>query len=485
MLDGAIQGVDAGRLVGWAADHQDLGRQLSVDVNVNGKLVRKAVTGRWSDGAAKATGDGAHGFIVALPTRTLDGGHHHLSVTVAGELTLPDGPSWETYNVSQPDGTSFERMRWGAQAPTLPEPRLLEGRDGWAFLCDDANGNLDQLLGDLRFTEPDLHDFRAILLARQRHLAQLGIPYLFAVIPSKEAIYPERLPASSPQVGIPGLTDQLTAALAGTDVRIVDLHDPMRVAARARAGRGGAGRTSGAPAGEETADGAQDSPRPAGEELYYLRDCHWTFEGALVGAQTLLEALRSIGVTDARLDERGFSREAITVKGDLTGKERVALRDGRLVAATAEMEPVVREPDRKPDLAALGLHRVPTPEHLAVSRTRETVILEHERRRGGPHAMVYRDSFGDYLQPFLSSAFARTTWLWTRTIDLPLIERERPDVVIQVVAERFLAQVPYGDVLAVNGLQRFSWWGRNYGMSEAMRRGVIRGRARIRAAGGR
>jgi alginate O-acetyltransferase complex protein AlgJ len=455
MLDGAIQGVDAGRLVGWVADLGDLDRQLSVDVNLDGKLVRKAVTGRWSDGAAKATGDGAHGFIVALPKRALDGGHHYLSVTVGGELTLPDGPSWETHKVSQPDGTSFERMRWGAQAPTLPEPRLLEGRDGWAFLCDDANGNLDQLLGDLRFTEPDLRDYRAILLARRQHLARLGIPYLFAVIPSKEAIYPELLPASSPQVGIPGLTGQLTEALAGTDVRIVDLHGPMRATAL------------------------------AGGELYYLRDCHWTFDGALAGAKTLLEALRSIGFADARLDERELSRADITVKGDLTGKERVALRDGRLVAATSEMEPVVREPDRKPDLAALGLRRAQTPEHLAISRTRETVILEHERRPGGPRAIVYRDSFGDYLQPFLSSAFARTTWLWTRTIDMPLIERERPDVVIQVVAERFLAQVPYGDVLEVNGLQRFSWWGRNYGVSEAMRRSIVRGRARIRSAGGR
>jgi alginate O-acetyltransferase complex protein AlgJ len=452
MLDGAIQGVDAGRLVGWAADHQNLERQLSVDINVDGKLVRKAVTGRWSDGAAKATGDGAHGFIVALPQRTLDGGHHYLSVTVAGELTLPDGPSWETHNVSQPDGTSFERMRWGAQAPTLPEPRLLEGRDGWAFLCDDANGNLDQLLGELHFTEPDLRDYRAILLARQRHLARLGIPYLFAVVPSKEAIYPEHLPASSPQVGIPRLTGQLVEALRDTEVQIVDLHGPLRATAL------------------------------AGGELYYLRDCHWTFDGALVGAQALLAALRSIGFSQARLDERELTRTDTTVRGDLTGKQRVALRDGRLVAATAEMEPVVREPDRKPELDALGLRRVPTPPHLSVSPSRETVILEHTHRPAGPHAIVYRDSFGDYLQPFVSSAFARTTWLWTRTIDMRLIERERPDVVIQVVAERFLAQLPYGDVLETGGLQRFSWWGRNYGVSEAMRRSIIRGRRRIRSA---
>jgi alginate O-acetyltransferase complex protein AlgJ len=452
MLDGAIQGVDAGRLVGWAADHEDLGRQLSVDVNVDGKLVRKAVTGRWSDGAAKATGDGAHGFIVALPARALDGGHHYLSVTVGGELTLPDGPSWEAYNVSQPDGTSFQRMRWGAHAPALPEPRLLEGRDGWAFLCDDANGNLDQLLGDLRFTEPDLREYRAILQARQRQLDELGIPYLFAVVPSKEAIYPERLPASSPRVGIPQLTDQLTGALADTAVDIVDLHAPMRAAAQ------------------------------AGAELYYLRDCHWNFDGALVGAQALLAALRVNGFAGAQLDERELRREEITVKGDLTGKQRVALRDGRLVPVTTELEPVIREPDRKPDLTALGLRRVPTPEHLAVSRSRETVILENERRPTGPRAIVYRDSFGDYLQPFLSAAFSRTTWLWTRTIDTRLIERERPDVVLQIVAERFLAQVPYGDVL---GAQPLAWLGRSSGASEALRRAVVRGRARIRSGSGR
>jgi hypothetical protein len=450
MLDGAIQGVDAGRLVGWAADREDLDRQLSVDVNVDGKLVRKAVTGRWSDGAAKATGDGAHGFIVELPTRTLDGGRHYLSVTVAGELTLPEGPSWAAHRVSQPDGTSFERMRWGAQAPKLPEPRLLEGREGWAFLCDDANGNLDQLLGALRFTEPDLRDYRAILLARQEHLAQLGIPYLFAVVPSKEAIYPERLPTSSPQVGIPVLTGQLAAALANTDLQIVDLHGPMRAAAR------------------------------AGAELYYLRDCHWNFDGALVGSQALLGALRALGFAPAPLEEREIARVDVTVEGDLTGKERVALRDGRLVASTAELEPLVREPDRKPELTALGLRRAPTPDHLVVSRTRETVILENERLPNGARALVYRDSFGDYLQPFLSSAFSRTTWLWTRTIDLPLIERERPDVVIHVVAERFLAQLPYGDTLEGNGPRRSRSRERGEETGAAMRGRLLRARSRIR-----
>ncbi len=416
MLTGAILAVESGRLVGWTADRGDLDRTLSVDVHIDGKLVRKALADRWSDAAASLTGDGRHGFAVELPTRVLDGGRHYMSATVAGALTLPVDLSWSASDASQPDGTRFERMSWGADAPTLPDPRLLEGREGWAFLCDDANGNLDQLLGDLAFTQPDLRDYREILLARHEGLARLGIPYLFAVPPSKETIHPEYLPATDPPLRDPRPVGQLREALAGSDVRIVDMHAPMRAAAR------------------------------AGAELYYRRDCHWNFAGALVASQALLAALRETGFPDASLDEREPCYEDVSVKGDLTGKERVALVDGRLVPATPEMEPVVREPDRKPIFAALGLSRVETPARLKVSKTRETVILANERRPTGPRAIVYRDSFGDYLQPFVSSAFSQTAWLWTRTIDMPLIKRERPDVVIQVVAERFLAQIPYGDV---------------------------------------
>ena len=46
---------------------------------------------------------------------------------------------------------------------------------------------------------------------------------------------------------------------------------------------------------------------------------------------------------------------------------------------------------------------------------------------------------------------------------------------LQVVAERFLAQVPYGDVLEVAEPQRRSWLGGNSKVSETMRQGIARG----------
>jgi hypothetical protein len=413
-----VSAVRGGRLYGWAADGADLETRLSLDVYVDACLVRKCVADRWSQDAERALGDGHHGFEVELPVRLLDGGIHYLTVARSGvKATLPDAPDWSEHNVSLPDGTRFERMRWGTEAPQLPGPCLIEGRDGWAFLCNDANGSLDQLLGDLVFTDSDVSLYRDILLRRQERLGELGIPYLFAFAPSKETIHVEALPDTIPAPLHPRLAGQLQAALRDSPVRIVDLRTALRSAAQ------------------------------AGQEVYYKRDCHWNWEGGLIASRCLLEAAKRTGVHGAHLDEPRIAWMSSSYRGDLVGKPRTRFLDGRLLNASEETEPDVLEPDRRPNLDAMGVRAVATPAHLEVSKTRPSVVLVNDERQDAPRAIVYRDSFGEHVRPFLAAAFSWSAWLWRPSIDIPLIERERPDIVIQIVAERFLAHVPTEDVL--------------------------------------
>jgi hypothetical protein len=416
-LNGMVSAVRNGRLSGWAADGANSAERLSLDVYIDACLVRKCVADRWSDEAEQALGDGRHGFEVELPLRLLDGGTHYVTVATSGVKTsLPDAPDWSKHNISQPDGTRFERMRWGKEAPELPGPCLIEGRDGWAFLCNDANGSLDQLLGDLRFTDSDVRLYSDILRRREEHLSALGIPYLFAFAPSKETVHVEALPDTIPAQLAPRLAGQLEAALGDSPVRIVDLRTALRSAAL------------------------------AGREVYYRRDCHWNWEGGLIAAQCLLEAVERAGVHGAHLDEQRISWMKASYRGDLVGKPRTRFCDGRLLNASAETEPDVLEPDRRPNLDAMGVRTVATPEHLEVSKTRPSVVLVNDERPDAPRAVVYRDSFGEHVRPFLGAAFSWSAWLWRPSIDIPLIERERPDVIIQIVAERFLAHVPAEDV---------------------------------------
>jgi hypothetical protein len=59
-----------------------------------------------------------------------------------------------------------------------------------------------------------------------------------------------------------------------------------------------------------------------------------------------------------------------------------------------------------------------------------------------PSALVIHDSFGEPLRQMLSESFARTTWSWGWKFDEALIEREHPDVVIELWVDRKLVEAP-------------------------------------------
>jgi hypothetical protein len=53
-------------------------------------------------------------------------------------------------------------------------------------------------------------------------------------------------------------------------------------------------------------------------------------------------------------------------------------------------------------------------------------------------AWVYRDSMAIPLIPLMSENFARSTYVLTQTMDPALVERLKPDVVIEELVERTL-----------------------------------------------
>ena len=65
-------------------------------------------------------------------------------------------------------------------------------------------------------------------------------------------------------------------------------------------------------------------------------------------------------------------------------------------------------------------------------------------RRDLPRAVVFRDSFSNALIPFLSENFERTLYVWDPDLLPEFVESERPDVVIQQIAERLIHRPPRG-----------------------------------------
>ncbi len=409
-LAGCIESLVGTRLSGWAADRDVLSQPQSVDVYIDGKLVRKAMADRASAMADVETGDALHGFGVDLPIRVFGGGRHSITALISGTAIALD-PMPE-HRAPALVGTEFTPGRDRGQTG----PYALEGTDGWGFLVEDGNGNLDQLLGDLTLTSTDVHRYLALISKRQRRLADIGIPYLFAVAPSKESIHPEYLPDCSPGLGPPVLGTQLIDAARNAGLPVVDLHEPLRERAA------------------------------AGERLYYKRDTHWTYEtGAWSAATRLLEAVRDAGVPAPRIDASEIVWADDPSERDLLDKLRVRFDDGRLYPIDEE-HPPERERSKIPNRVAYRLLSVPTPPPIEASSSRSAGVLVSERRPDAPRALVFRDSFGTQLLPYVSLAFSWSAWLWSASVDLRLVESLSPDVVIQVIAERFLAVVPNDDV---------------------------------------
>ena len=72
--------------------------------------------------------------------------------------------------------------------------------------------------------------------------------------------------------------------------------------------------------------------------------------------------------------------------------------------------------------------------HEGTIETRPCVIL-NEKASG--KALVFHDSFACSWYSFLGQHFREVVYIWHYEWDRPLIEREKPEVVIDEILERF------------------------------------------------
>lgn len=287
-----------------------------------------------------------------------------------------------------------------------PQPEVIRGRDGWLYYADD-NG-LDDILNERRFTNEELEAWAATLQHTQDWLAARGVAYVFTIAPDKPQIYPEFLPGSlRPRPGETRAYQLIAHLYAHTTVHVADPSLRLRTA-------------------------------KAVDRVYHRTDSHWNDLGAVVAARhlfaTLDEVAPHLGVGPQALEPERFTRrERVTPAMDLARMLRLTgwLDETRLelVPTTPRVARVVEPVDGDPDF---GEPRVVT-----------------ERPDGrGPRALVYRDSFGSGLIPFLAESFSRAVFLWEYDVDPATVEAERPDVVIHEWTSRRLHTRPPYDAFA-------------------------------------
>lgn len=277
-----------------------------------------------------------------------------------------------------------------------PTSQVLLGREGWYFYTGDQSVPIWR--GLLPLSERELERWRASLESRRDWLREQGIHYVFCIVPNKETVYPEFMPAALTQLG-PTRLDQLQAYLARhSDLDLVDLR-PAFAAAR-----------------------AEDTP---GEHLYLEEGTHWNARGTMVAYRTLLEHLARIDSRLRPLPPEDWTKVPFDTSGD-TWARKMYIEDLSPQRESGWMRPLGTARSR---VLNEGRQGVFGPGRKLLCGTSDP---------SQPRAVLFHDSFGPYLENLLGEHFSTLDCRWTYDFDASDVREVKPDVVLELWVERTL-----------------------------------------------
>jgi alginate O-acetyltransferase complex protein AlgJ len=272
-----------------------------------------------------------------------------------------------------------------------PTTTVVKGKDGWFYYADD--NALDDYANIEPLTPKALANWRAAVLRARDWLRGRGVAYVFLIAPDKHVIYDDKMPSALKRIHEVSRTDQLYTTLQDTGFT-VDLR-PWLFEARAH------------------------------ERIYHQTDTHWNDRGALVGYQRIIDAVRA----------RVPSTPPPWTRKDFEPVERNV--EGRDLASMMGLKRTLRELDLALQPIRPRRARVVEPAGAAPMDELGRLVTEIDDPTL-PRAVIFRDSFVSRLVPFLSEHFSRAVYVWQNDFDANLVEKEKPDVVIQEIVGRHL-----------------------------------------------
>ncbi|MHC2107095.1 alginate O-acetyltransferase AlgX-related protein [Methylobacterium sp. CM6246] len=304
----------------------------------------------------------------------------------------------------------------------LSPSKTLDSPSGWLFLINDHNSFLYYQYGFNLWTSDQESSARDIMSKRLQVLTDRGIDYIKLIVPEKSIIYSELMPERFSSAPICNFRPA---------VQLVSQF-PDRILY-----------------GRRTLD---DAKRIC--PVYFRGDTHTNWIGAWALYRSLMEPLQkttpSIGPL---LSLRDLS-------------SRVAYWDGDLREQMTTEQATAYDEQWCPWLTQWGLEQtilLEIPEQRRLARPvsvpaeyqqafhRPTYIYETSEQ-SKPRAVIFRDSTADLMHPFIAEHFSRSVFVWRDGIIYEdVINREDPDIVLHIMAERFVSAYWQSEPIASAG----------------------------------
>ena len=264
--------------------------------------------------------------------------------------------------------------------------KVVEGRNRRLFIANDSNDVIKQHRGEKLLSNSQVKAWRRVIETRHAFCAAKGIAYRLMVVPDAHAVHKEDLPQLD-NISAERPINQITS----------ELYDYSYISYPL----------------EELVDAANTG------ESYHPVDSHYTAYGAYVCYKRIIKDLR-INIPSLT----GNQVEFITKQG--TGDLGEKFEPHR----TAEYTECVVKQGRAKKVWNNG---VTNRGHMSVWVNPNTSL---------PTCILFTDSYGWKIQRFLAESFSKLFIIHSPLLEHEAIDILKPDVVISLMAERFLIYTP-------------------------------------------
>jgi len=289
-----------------------------------------------------------------------------------------------------------------ARTGTPFNQKVVIGRDQWLFFDDTftrGRPHFVELRGMAPLAESQLSRIVGNLVQVHRKLQACGIRFYFVMPPDKQTLYRDKVGQVLPE-GVTTPADQVFERIRVADpgLEAIDLRPVLRQARAALT-----------------------------TDIYMRTDTHWNELGAFAGYQAIAGRLVADHVLDSdpRAQLPAYTIRQTPFPGGDIAVNLLSLSD-YFEDHRVTLEPLVPRSGRIDTASA------------SAATAGSAAILAYDNAAARGRMMIFHDSFGLYLLPFLAEDFARLVAVSGR-IDGALIKANAPDAIVLETVERNLA----------------------------------------------
>ena len=290
---------------------------------------------------------------------------------------LPQLGSWFTdhFAFRQDMVTAQARAKTGLLGES-PQESVISGTNGWLYYGETLNDYMEKGTMSERQIFNAAHTVRLM----QEQCETDGQKFVFAVAPNKNSLYPDNMPKMYKKSGSPKNWDRLVPVLKEEGVCWCDLMNTFR---------------------------------STKEVLYHKTDSHWNNKGALLAYNKILDT--------AGIQHNDFKNIPCSVSHS---------------AFSGDLETMLYPKDiRREDEF---LYALPNTFRYVNGQKPDDMNIETACPNGAGTLVIYRDSFGNTLFPFLAQSFKTTVLRKAVPYDMTLPQKKHANAVVLEIVERNL-----------------------------------------------